>query len=196
MITTHIRIDTDKPAPENIEQVSSCLLDGGIVLYPSDTVYGLLCRADDKESVERLSMLKGYEERRPFILIVDGISMAESLTDDIDPEVREILLLRWPGRLTFVLPAGNSCPEWVRGDDNTVALRHPADPLSGQLLKRCGVPLVSTSANLSGMKPTLRPAEIPESILDGVDIVLDAGTLPQSSPSTILRLLRSLRGRT
>ncbi|MCD4847432.1 MAG: threonylcarbamoyl-AMP synthase [Candidatus Aegiribacteria sp.] len=196
MRTAHIRINTDKPALEIIEQVSSCILGGGIVLYPSDTVYGLLCRADDKESVDRLSNLKGYKEQRPFILIVDGISMVESLTDGIDPEVREILLQRWPGRLTFVLPAGNRCPEWVRGEDNTVALRHPADPLSGQLLKRCGVPLVSTSANLSGMKPTLSLAEIPESILDGVDIILDAGTMPPSSPSTILRLLRSSQGRT
>lgn len=196
MRTTHILIDTDKPVLENIEQVCSCLLSGGIVLYPSDTVYGLLCRADYKESVERLSALKGYKERRPFILIVDGISMAESLTDGIDPEVMEILKLRWPGKLTVVLPSGDGCPTWVRGEDSTVALRHPADPLSGQLLKRCGVPLVSTSANLSGMKPILNLTEIPESILDGVDIILDAGTLPPSSPSTILRLLRGLRGRT
>ncbi len=195
MRTTRIRIDTDKPAFKIIEQVSSCLQSGGIVLYPSDTVYGLLCRADDKESVERLSTLKGYKERRPFILIIDGISMAESLTDGIDPEVREILLLRWPGRLTFVLPAGNRCPEWVRGEDNTVALRHPADPLSNLILSEVKVPLVSTSANLSGMKPPLSLAEIPESILDGADIILDAGTLPTSSPSTIIRLLRS-RGRT
>lgn len=195
MKTTHIRIDTDKPALEIIEQVSACILGGGIVLYPSDTVYGLLCRADDKGSVERLSTLKGYKKQRPFILVIDGISMAESLTDGIDPEVREILLLRWPGRLTFVLPAGNRCPEWVMGEDNTVALRHPADPLSNMILSELRIPLVSTSANLSGMKSPMSLAEIPESILDGVDIILDAGTLPTSSPSTIIRLLRS-QGRT
>ncbi len=196
MKTTHIRIDTDKPALNIIEQVTSCLLGGGIVLYPSDTVYGLLCCADHKETIKRLSELKGYEERRPFILIVDGISMAESLADGIDTEVIEILKLRWPGKLTIVLPSGDGCPMWVRGEDNTVALRHPADPLSGQLLKRCRVPMVSTSANLSGMKPALSLAEIPESILDDVDIILDAGTLPPSSPSTIISLLRSSQGRT
>ncbi len=195
MKTTLIRIDTDKPGLEIIEQVCSCLLGGGIVLYPSDTVYGLLCHADYKETVERLSVLKGYKERRPFILIVDGISMAESLTDGIDLEVREILLQRWPGRLTIVLPAGNRCPEWVRGEDNTVAMRHPADPLSNSILSEVRIPLVSTSANLSGMQPAMSLAEIPESILDGVDIILDAGTLPPSSPSTIIRLLRS-QGRT
>lgn len=190
MKTIRIRIDTDKPALEIIEQVSACLLGGGIVLYPSDTVYGLLCRTDNKESVERLSMLKGYKERRPFILIVDGISMAESLTDGIDPEVMEILKLRWPGKLTVVLPSGDGCPTWVMGEDSSVALRHPADPLSNLILSEVRVPLVSTSANLSGMKPTLSLAEIPESILDGVDIILDAGTLPPSSPSTIIKVLR------
>ncbi|MCK5064335.1 MAG: threonylcarbamoyl-AMP synthase [Candidatus Fermentibacteraceae bacterium] len=190
MKTPEFSIGLTNPEEDAIEKAVSLLLSGGIVLYPSDTVYGILCRADRMDSVKRLAKIKGYDRPRPFILIVDGLSMAESLTDGIDPEVREILLLRWPGRLTFVLPAGNRCPEWVRGKDNTVALRHPADALSEQLLKRCGIPLVSTSANHAGEDSSLSISAIPDNIISGVDIVLNAGDLPQSSPSTIIKVLR------
>ena len=116
--------------------------------------------------------------------------MAGRLVPGIDPEVMEILKTRWPGKLTIVLPAGDECPEWVRGEGNTVALRHPADPLSGQLLKRCGVPLVSTSANRSGGDARLSIEAIPDSIIAGADIALNAGILPPSHPSTIIKLLR------
>ncbi len=190
MRTPEFSIDISNPEEEIVEKTVTLLLSGGVIIYPSDTVYGMLCRADDRISVERLAKIKGYDEPRSFILIAGGLKMAGRLTSSIDPEVLEILKIRWPGKLTVVLPAGDECPKWVRGEDNTVALRHPADPLSGLLLERCGVPLVSTSANHSGGDTQLSIKAIPESIIAGVDIVLNAGDLPQSSPSTIIKLLR------
>ena len=190
MRTPEFLIDITNPEGEIVKKAASILLSGGVVIYPSDTVYGMLCRADDRVSVERLAKIKGYDKPRSFILIVSGLEMAGSLTSGIDPEVMEILKIRWPGKLTVVLPAGDGCPKWVRGEDNTVALRHPADPLSGQLLKRCCVPLVSTSANRSGGDTSLSISTVPDSIISGTDIVLNAGDLPPSSPSTIIKLLR------
>lgn len=190
MRTSEFLIDITNPEEEIVEKTVTLLLSGGVVIYPSDTVYGILCRADDRVSVERLARIKGYDKPRSFILIVDGLEMAGRLTSGIDPEVMEIMKLRWPGKLTVVLPAADECPEWVRGEDNTVALRHPADILSGQLLKWCDVPLVSTSANRSGDDAQLSIEGIPESIIAGVDLVLDGGYLPPSSPSTIIKLLR------
>lgn len=190
MRTPEFFISINNPEEETVEKAASLLLSGGLVIYPSDTVYGMLCRADNRISVERLAEIKGYDMPRAFILIVDGLEMAGKLASGIDPEVMEIVKLRWPGKLTVVLPAGDECPIWVRGEDNTVALRHPADPLSGQLLKRCGVPLVSTSANYSGGDAQLSVRAIPERIITGADIVLNAGDLPPSSPSTIIKVLR------
>jgi len=188
--TPEFSLNISNPEEETVEKAVSLLLSGSVVIYPSDTVYGMLCRADDRVSVERLAKIKGYDKPRSFILIVDGLEMAGSLTSGIDPEVLEILKLRWPGKLTVVLPAGDGCPMWVRGEDNTVALRHPADLLSGQLLKRCGVPLVSTSANRAGGDTPLNLSAIPNSIIANADIVLNAGNLPPSSPSTIIKVLR------
>lgn len=190
MRTAEFSLNIADPEEDAVESAVSVLLSGGLVLYPSDTVYGILCRADRRDSVERLAKIKGYDKPRPFILIVDGLEMARNLTSGIDPEMNEILKLRWPGKLTVVLPSGDGCPAWVRGEDNTVALRHPADPLSGRLLKRCGIPLVSTSANQAGEDPKLRMSAIPGSIIAEVDIVLNAGDLPPSSPSTIIKIIR------
>ena len=190
MRTPEYSINISNPEEATVEKAASLLLGGGVVIYQTDTVYGMLCRADDRVSVERLAKIKGYDKPRSFILIVDGFEMVLSLTSGIDPEVMEILKLRWPGKLTVVLPAGDECPKWIRGEDNTVALRHPADPLSGQLLEHCGVPLVSTSANRSGGDTPLNLSAIPESIIANADIVLNAGDLPPSSPSTIIKVLR------
>ena len=190
MRTPEFSVDISNPEEEIVEKTASLLLTGGVVMYPSDTVYGLLCRADKRVSVERLAKIKGYDKPRSFILIVSGLEMAGSLTSGIDQEVLEILKLRWPGKLTVVLPSGDGCPKWVRGEDDTVALRHPADPLSGQLLRHCGVPLVSTSANRAGGETPLNLSAIPDSIIAAADIVLNAGDLPPSSPSTIIRVIR------
>ncbi len=183
-------VDITYPEQEIVDQAVKVLLAGGLVIYPSDTVYGILCLAGSRDSVERIIRLKGYRKPRAFILIVDGLEMAEELTHCFDREILEILKLRWPGKLTVVLPSGEGCPRWVRGEDNTVALRHPADPLSGKLLKLCGTPLVSTSANPAGGDAQLSVEAIPDRIITGADIVLNAGDLPQSSPSTIIKVLR------
>jgi len=168
----------------------SVLLSGGVVLYPSDTVYGILCRADRIESVRRVRGIKGYRSGRPFILLVDGVEMVRSIADCSDPEIIGIMKTRWPGKLTLVLPASEGCPEWIRGDENTVAVRHPADELSNLVVTACGVPLVSTSANHAGGNFCLDMKDVPDSIRDNTDLVIDGGLLPDSSPSTIIRLLR------
>jgi L-threonylcarbamoyladenylate synthase len=182
-----IEIEFENPTEKAAEEASSVLLSGGIVLYPSDTVYGLLCAPVNREAAERLSELKGYTHRRPFILLVDGMETAKNLSGYIEPLVLEIMDEYWPGPLTIVLPGGPECPEWAKADDGSIALRQPADPLSGMLLKSTGLPLISTSANRSGEPSPLGMDQIPAVILDGVDLILDAGILTASEPSTVIR---------
>jgi len=185
------RRQVDPAAPgRTAGEAVAVLLAGGVVVYPSDTVYGLLCRADHRDAVERIRRMKGSPPTKPFILLVDGPEMAGRMADTTDPEIRAILAQRWPGRLTVVLPALAGCPRWACADDGTIALRHPADPLSGMLLRGVRQPLASTSANLAGGEPALHPDGIPTSLLDKADLILDAGHLPPSSPSTVIRLLR------
>lgn len=190
-MTVHLSCSRGLSMEDAAHRIAAVLAGGGVVLYPSDTVYGLLCMADDRKAVERLRSIKGYTEPRPFILLVDGLEMARRVADCGDPQIRRIMDLLWPGRLTLVLPSNEGCPEWVRGRGDTVAVRHPGDVLSGALLAAAGMPLVSTSANATGSDCFLDYALIPESITGRVDLALDAGVLPAASPSTILKLLRS-----
>ena len=176
--------------PQTARLVSDTVLAGGVVLYPSDTVYGLMCRADSREAVDRVHRIKGYKKRRPFILLVDGTDMACRLARCNDPEIQAIMKSRWPGKLTLLLPIRDRCPEWVASDDGFIALRHPDHRLSELILERCGIPLVSTSANTAGEMHNTDFDEIPPEVRDSVDLTVNAGKLPPSSPSTIIRLIR------
>ena len=187
MSAHRIKIDRENPTEKAALEASSVLLSDGIVLYPSDTVYGLLCTPGNRRTVKRLSVLKGYTRSRPFILLVDGMETVKTISIHVEPFVLEIMEEYWPGPLTIVLPGGSGCPEWVKGDDGSIALRQPADPLSGMLLKNTGLPLISTSANRSGEPSPLRMDQIPAVILDGVDLILEAGILTSSEASTVIR---------
>jgi len=176
------------------ESAAEVLKGGGIVLYPSDTVYGLMCSAMDPQAVDRIREAKGSEKGRPFILLVSGVPMASRISDCTDPEVLGILNNRWPGRLTLVLPARANCPVWVSSAAGTVAVRHPADPLSQEILRLCDFPLVSTSANRAGEEPVLDDGFLSQDLIQSANLVLLAGQLPPSAPSTILQLLRSGSG--
>ena len=187
MSDIRIPVDISRPAEEVLERASSVILSGGTVVYPSDTVYGILCRADDGEAAAGVRQLKGYGEERPFILIVSGMEMALRLTGELPPHAMEAAGRFWPGPVTLVLPASAGCPAWVASPGGTVALRQPDDPLSTGLLEKTGIPLVSTSANAAGQPEARSPDLIPEKILRGVDLVLDGGVLEVSGPSAVLR---------
>jgi L-threonylcarbamoyladenylate synthase len=182
--------DLTHPGPE-VSEIVRTIRDGGVVLYPSDTVYGLLCAADDDRAMARLRRIKGSPAGRPFILLVGSYDMAAEIADCSDPEIREIIRSRWPGRLTLVLPALGPGLDGMKGHDGSIALRYPDHLLSQSILVEYGGPLVSTSANLSGQPSNLDFNSIPGGILDEVDLAIDAGILEFSSPSTILKLLRS-----
>lgn len=191
MVTSALfEIENCGDIPQAARLVSDTVLAGGVVLYPSDTVYGLMCRADSREAVDRIHRIKGYSKRRPFILLVDGTDMAETLARCSDPEIRAIMKSSWPGKLTLLLPIRDRCPEWVASDDGFIALRHPKHRLSELILERCDMPLVSTSANLSGGGYNTDYDEIPKGIRNSVDLTVYSGILPPSSPSTIIRLVR------
>lgn len=175
--------------------VVSVLVGGGAVVYPSDTVYGLCCRADRPGPPDRLRALKGCRADgsagRPMIVLVPSIPGVLRLSEPESPSTAdELMRAHWPGPLTLVMKASRSCPAWLRAADGTIAVRVPADPLSTALLRLSGLPLVSTSANLSGCPPPLSIADVPDVIVEGCDLVIDGGTLPPRAPSTIVRVDR------
>lgn len=181
-----VEIDIANPAAEAVEMAVSVLLGGGLVVYPSDTVYGLLCPAAMQHSVRRVGRLKGYSEEKPFILLVPSTEAAQVFSQPV-PGAPELMKEHWPGPVTLVLPASDRAPSWVCASDGTVALRVPSDPLSRKVLESV-MPLVTTSANLRGKTEPLGLDEVSLKIASGVDLMLDGGKLDRRKTSTMIRI--------
>lgn len=143
-----------------IAEIVALLRSGGVVLMPTDTIYGLHARADDANAVEKLAAIKGRDDTKPFIVIAASAEQLESFGATVPPILREI----WPAPLTAILRRGSS----------TVGARVPDLPSLRAILSESG-PLFSTSANRSGENPINAPAELAESLRKLLDGIVDAG---------------------
>jgi len=165
-----------------------CQRSGGIVVFPSDTVYGLGCDPDDAAAAARLYELKGRAPDKPaavmFFALAPALALFEAAGDRIAAAARALL----PGAVTLLIPNPQRRFEPASGPEpETLGLRVPAlpDPLAE--LRDVSVPLLQTSANVSGASDARRLEQVPKEILDAADLVLDGGELP-GTPSTVIDL--------
>lgn len=167
--------------------VAEHLRSGGLIAYPTETVYGLGCMLDPS-ALDRLAEMKGREGVKPFLLLVSDRAPAEGL--EWNGAARRLAEAFWPGPLTLVLRAERLYPERVRAASGTVAVRATSHPGVRTLLDTVGEPITSTSVNLPGEPPasTLEQVvQVIESLGAPVEPwVLDGGPLPASAPSTIV----------
>ncbi len=182
------RIDLRADPDADLSAVAEHVRSGGLVAYPTETVYGI-GGATSEAAVASLRALKAREEAKPFLLLVPSAASIEGMR--WTPEARELARTFWPGSLTLVLedPLG-IFPRWV-GDANrrAVGVRVSPHPLVARLLGAIGGPLTSTSLNEPGAPPATSGHEAMEVVrrLGGRGVlVLDAGTLPPSAPSTVI----------
>ncbi|WP_272149342.1 L-threonylcarbamoyladenylate synthase [Tenacibaculum aiptasiae] len=173
---------------EEINRTESFLKKGEIILYPTDTVWGIGCDATDTESVKRIFEIKNREESKSLIILVDSIEMLQQYIDEIPDDALKILKEnKKPTTIIYNNPKGLA--KNTIASDNTVAIRIPDDEFCKQLIIKFGKPIVSTSANISG-EPTAKSfSEISNAILNSVDYVVDLHRekITQKS-STILRI--------
>lgn len=169
--------------PKDLEEV---LRRGGVVIYPTETVYGLGGDPRNAAVIERIYNLKGRPVHKPFPLIAaDRESVRHWVQWRSDPLDR-IAERFWPGPLTLVLQATSNVPQCLQSAEGAVAVRVSAHPVATLMAKACGGALVATSANLSGDPPASSPAELSRALLDAVDGLVDGGPLPPSLPSTLV----------
>lgn len=170
------------PGDAELREIGALLRSGGVVLLPTDTIYGLHATATDPVAVDRIAAIKGRDETKPFVVIAATSADLATLGVDFPPEVQALLDSVWPAPLTAVLPLRRPIPA-SRGA-STIAVRVPAlDWLRG-LLEETG-PLASTSANPSGAPPATSPRDLAHEILDAIDGLVDAGPLA-AEPSAIV----------
>jgi L-threonylcarbamoyladenylate synthase len=158
-----------------------------IILYPTDTVYGLGVDATDADAVRALKALKSRSDGQPISIIVADIAMAERYAE-VTPLARKLADKFLPGKLTIVLMAKN-LPDEITAGTGTVGVRIPAHPAPLALVRELGKPITATSANVSGMTTMNTPTEILKQFGEkaaAITRVIDGGALPESLPSTVV----------
>jgi len=187
---TAVAFTTAEEARRAIPGVVRHLCSGGLLAYPTETVYGLGSRPAAPD-VQALASLKGRAPGKPFLLLVSSREMAEAQGLAFTESARALARAFWPGPLTLVLPGGGGrLPDLLRGPEGGIAVRWTSHPLIVNLVAELGEPLTSTSANLPGSQPApgaeavLR--DFRHAVTSGQLMVLDGGVLGNRPPSTVV----------
>ena len=169
-----------------IKKAVIVLRDGGLVAYPTDTVYGLGASMNSTFAVKRIFEVKERPLNMALPLLVANRIQIEQLTRGVPPVAWLLIYNYLPGALTIVLQKSDAVPDIVTGGDKTVALRIPDHPVALALITELGVPIVGTSANLSGQPSVLTAGEVISQIGDKINMVVDGGLCPGGVESTVV----------
>lgn len=181
-------LNPTSPSNQAIEAAASAIRRGELLLYPSDTIYGLGCDPFNPDALKRLVALKGRPEEKGFLVLIPGPGAIPKFARAVPPEARDLLEAFWPGPMTVLLEARSDLPGELVGGGSRIGLRWPDTPFLRALLTRLDGGLVSTSANRSGNRYDGTPDALRRLFECGVDLFLDAGLLPARPASTVVDL--------
>jgi len=171
---------------QQIERGISILRQGGLVAYPTDTVYGLGACASIPQAVEQVYRVKERSPNMPLPLLLADVSQITEVAEPVPPVAWLLIHSFLPGALTIVLPKSNPVPDIITAGGTTIAVRIPAHPIPIALVKGLGTPIVGTSANLTGRPSPLTADEVYSQLGDKIDLIIDGGRCPGSRESTIV----------
>ena len=163
----------------NIERAAQALLTGGIVGFPTETVYGIGVNAHDKDAITRLYGVKKRPEEKKMAIMVANAEEVKGYVKEIPPIAGKLMKAFWPGPLTIVL---------MLPDMTTIGLRNPDNAVIRDLIKCAKVPIASTSANISGQLPAIDAQQVIDYLGDKIDVVLDDGPTQLRKPSTVVKV--------
>ena len=175
-----------KADEEGITFAAKIIRDGGVVIYPTETVYGLGCAPSDPDATKKILQIKQRADK-PLPLICSSIEVARRIVK-FNPTAEKLAERFWPGPLSLVLPKIMDYPIWVTLGNTTLAVRVPGEEVSRRLAELSAGVIVSTSANKSGANPPLTAKEAINQIGKEVDVVIDGGPTQGQLPSTVLDL--------
>ena len=181
-----VRINPENPQPRLIRRVVEALEDGGVIAYPTDTVYGFGCSLYNKKAIERIYLIKRSEKQRPFSFICSDLKDI-SLYCKVPNYAYKIMKRLLPGPYTFVLEGTKLVPKIMLTKRKTAGIRVPDNPISLAIVAELGHPVISTSAMLPGGETLYDPADIDQHLGNSLDLVIDGGVLA-SEPSSVIDL--------
>ncbi len=181
-----IQIHPQNPQPRLIKQIVDCLHNGGVVVYPTDTIYGLGCSINHHKAVERICKIKNVDpEKAQLSFICKDLSHLSDYTKSIDTPLYRLLKSYLPGPFTFILPASKQVPKILQSKKSTIGLRVPDNEICQQILNELDVPILSASLPGDMVEEYTDPEIIYEKLGHLVDFVIDGG-IGGIIPSTIV----------
>ncbi len=174
--------------PESIAKAAQLLKAGGLVAFPTDTVYGVGVYAFLPQAVERIYLVKERPLNKAIPLLLDSPESLPNVARDISAKAWSLAREYWPGALTLVLYRRPVVPDIVTGGGPTVAVRVPDHSFTLQLIQAVGAPLATTSANMTGCPDPQTAHEVAEYLEGKIDLILDGGPCPGGMPSTVIDL--------
>jgi L-threonylcarbamoyladenylate synthase len=181
-----MRVDPVQPDADVIAQAAETLRRGGLVAFPTETVYGLGANALDAGAIARLFDVKGRPATDPLIVHLASIDQIAQVSSSAPAEARALARAFWPGPLTLILPKAGAIPDIVTAGLQTVGVRVPSHPIARALIDTSGTPVAAPSANRFSRPSPTRAEHVLHDLGDGVDLVLDGGPTPIGVESTIV----------
>ncbi|MGB7946623.1 MAG: L-threonylcarbamoyladenylate synthase [Candidatus Binatia bacterium] len=179
------------PRVEDFYPAIEALTRGDVIVFPTETLYGLGADALNEAAVAKVLSLKGREADNPISVLVANQSMLRSLVTDI-PAAAQLLMNRyWPGPLTLVLPGRKDIPKPLSNPAGGIAVRISSQPIATLLVRALGRPVTATSANPSGKEPARTLQEAKRYFVDQIHLYVDGGTLTSKSGSTVLEVMEN-----
>ncbi len=174
---------------EDIKKALEVLKSGGVILYPTDTVWGLGCDAANKEAAEKIFKIKKRNEQKSMLILLNNINAVYSYVE-IVPEIAFDIIELSDKPITVILPGAKNLAENLIADDGSIGIRITKEPFTEQLLQKFRKPIVSTSANIAGTKTPLNFAQISEEIKKSVDYIVNykQDELTEGRSSSIIKI--------
>ena len=188
METRVIKIDKDNIEKDLIEEAAGIIRNGGLVAFPTETVYGLGANGLDEEAVSKIFKAKGRPQDNPLILHVHSIEQIKDLVIEIPDLSLKAMEKFWPGPLTILFKRSNKVPDIITAGLDTVAIRMPSNDVARKLIKASGCPIAAPSANISGRPSPTSSAHVIEDLMGKVDMIIDGGMTGIGLESTVLDL--------
>ncbi len=188
MRTEIIRLTGGPGDRDNDVRIIRTLAEGGIIVYPTDTFYGLGASGFMPDAIEKIYGIKQRSAAKPLSLVVSDMAMLSAVAHAFPPSLEDLAAAFWPGPLTLILTASSSLPPALLGPSGTIGVRIPRHVWLRRLVHEAGFPLTATSANLSGEPESADPSPVIRMFDGRVDMIIDGGCTPGGRPSTILDL--------
>ncbi|HAN09093.1 MAG TPA: threonylcarbamoyl-AMP synthase [Clostridiales bacterium] len=183
-----IILDSKKLNTYDIDNISTMLEQGRIVVFPTETVYGMACNGCNIESVKKIYHIKRREYEKPMMILIGNMGDLYKYIDIVEENTKKLIEKFWPGPLSLILKKSNLIPDYITNGSDKVCIRYTSNKVAQLIINKCDFPVVVTSANISNYENCQKLEQIVAQFKMNVDLYIEGGPIERNIPSTIVEV--------